>query len=197
MDYRIMGYYFTSMQLVVGITVSLVVVLIVIGALMERRKNTTQGFRDRFGSEYDRTLLDIGSSSEAEAIFAKRESRVETLKIRGLSAIERELFLGEWKSIESRFIDHPKAAVTDANALVDSLLESRGYPRVGFEQRAADVSVTYPGIMDNYRRAHSIAVRMTRVEATTEELRTAMIQYRAIFDELIQDMDPKETKTAA
>jgi len=197
MDYRIMGHYFTGVQLIVGATVLLVVALIVVAALMERRRNRTQAFRDRFGSEYDRAVLDIGSAREAEASLAKRESRVETLKIRSLSAIERQLFASGWHSIQSRFIDHPKAAVTEANALVDSLLENRGYPRVGFEQRASDVSVDYPGIMENYRLAHSVAFRMSRVEATTEELRGAMVQYRAVFDELIQDQVPRESRTAA
>jgi hypothetical protein len=197
MDYRIMGYYFTSMQLIVGAVVLLVLVLILVGALMERRKNRTQAFRDRFGTEYDRAVLDIGSAREAETLLAKRETRVEGLTIRNLSAKERELFVGEWHAIQSRFIDHPKAAVTEANALVDTILESRGYPRVSFEQRAADVSVDYPGIMENYRIAHAVAFRMSRLDATTEELRAAMIQYRTIFDELIQDQVPGETRNAA
>jgi hypothetical protein len=197
MDYRIMGYYFTSMQIIVGAIVLLVVVLIVAGALIERRKNRTQGFRDRFGSEYDRAVLDIGSTHEAEAILAGRETRVEAMEIRNLSVKEREIYVSEWNSIQSRFIDHPKSAVTEANALVDALQENRGYPRVGFDQRAADVSVDYPGIMEDYRIAHSVAVRMSRLEATTEELRAALIQYRTIFDQLIQDRVLRESRAAA
>jgi len=197
MDYQIMGYYYSSMQLIVGAVVLLVVVLILVGALMERRKNRTQAFRDRFGTEYDRAVLDIGSAREAESLLAKRETRVEALAIRNLSVKEREIFVSEWHAIQSRFIDHPKAAVTEANALVDTILESRGYPRVAFEQRAADLSVDYPGIMENYRIAHAVAFRMSRLDATTEELRAAMIQYRAIFDELIQDQVPRETRNAA
>jgi hypothetical protein len=105
--------------------------------------------------------------------------------------------VAEWQTIQSRFVDHPKAAVTEADDLVNALLEARGYPRTGFEQRAADVSVTYPRVMDNYRLAHDIAVRPGRVEATTEELRTAMIQYRGIFDELVQSPKAVEARTAA
>ena len=81
--------------------------------------------------------------------------------------------------------------------MVNSVLEARGYPRAGFEQRANDVSVTYPRVMENYRRAHGVAVRPGQIEATTEELRTAMIEYRAIFDELLQAQKPGEHKVAA
>jgi hypothetical protein len=81
--------------------------------------------------------------------------------------------------------------------LVAALLEARGYPKDTFEQRAADVSVTYPRVMQDYRVAHAIAVRPGRAEASTEELRTAMIQYRAIFDELVQALKPQEKRAAA
>jgi hypothetical protein len=99
--------------------------------------------------------------------------------------------------VQSRFVDHPRAAVTEANDLINALLEARGYPMVGFEQRAADVSVTYPRVMENYRIAHGIAVRHAGAEATTEELRTAMIQYRSIFDELAQAQKSITSKSAA
>jgi hypothetical protein len=111
---------------------------------------------------------------------------VGTLKIRELGVTERERFVTEWHTVQSRFVDHPKTAVTEADDLINALLEARGYPQAGFEQRAADVSVNYPRVMENYRVAHSIAVRLGQVEATTEELRTAMIQYRNIFDDLLQ-----------
>jgi pyruvate kinase len=87
--------------------------------------------------------------------------------------------------------------VTEADDLIAALLEARGYPQANFEQRAADVSVHYPRVMEDYRRAHSIAVRLGQVEATTEEQRTAMIQYRAIFDDLLQAPDSVATRTAA
>ena len=96
--------------------------------------------------------------------------------------------------MQSRFVDHPKAAVTEADDLIAALLEARGYPKDGFEQRAADVSVSYPRVMEDYRVAHAIAVR---AQAGTEELRTAMIQYRSIFDELAQAQTPQERKSAA
>jgi hypothetical protein len=197
MNYQFMGYYFTSTQLIVVSAVLVVVVLVLVGALVQHRRIRTRAFRNRFGSEYDRAVLKHGSSQKAEAKLADRETRVEALKIRDLGVTERDRFVAEWHTVQSRFVDHPKAAVTEADDLINSLLEARGYPRSTFEQRAADVSVRYPRVMENYRLAHSIAVRVGQVEATTEELRTAMIQYRAIFDDLLQAQTPSENRAAA
>jgi hypothetical protein len=188
---------FTNTQLIVAAVVLLVVVVVAVAAFLQHRKTKTAAFRNRFGSEYDRAVLEHGSSRKAEVKLANRETRVEAMKIRDLGATERERFVAEWQTVQSRFVDHPKAAVTEADDLIAALLEARGYPRDSFEQRAADVSVTYPRVMENYRVAHAIAVRPGGVEASTEELRTAMIQYRAIFDELVQAQKPYETRTAA
>ena len=188
---------FTNAQLIVAVFVLIVAVLIAVGAYLEHRKSKTIALRNRFGTEYDRAVVTHGSSRKAENKLADRETRVEALKIRDLEATERDRFVAEWHTVQSRFVDHPKAAVTEADDLVNALLEARGYPRAGFEQRADDVSVTYPRVMENYRRAHGIAVRPGQIEATTEELRTAMIEYRAIFDELLQAQKPGEHKVAA
>jgi len=190
-------YQFTITQLVVAALVFVLVVGIAIAWYVERRRTRTLAFRNRFGSEYDRAVLTHGSSREAEAKLAARETRVHTLVIRDLGVTERERFVTEWHTVQSRFVDHPKSAVTEADDLVNALLEARGYPQSSFEQRADDVSVHYPRVMENYRLAHGIAVRLGRVDASTEELRTAMIQYRAIFDELVQDRKPSEVRTAA
>jgi hypothetical protein len=188
---------FTNAQLIVAVFVLIVAVLIAVGAYLEHRKSKTIALRNRFGTEYDRAVVTHGSSRKAENKLADRETRVEALKIRDLEATERERYAAEWHAVQSRFVDHPKAAVTEADDLVNSVLEARGYPRAGFEQRANDVSVTYPRVMENYRRAHGVAVRPGQIEATTEELRTAMIEYRAIFDELLQAQKPGEHKVAA
>jgi hypothetical protein len=192
-----MLYHFTNTQLIIAAAVMVVVVVIAVAAYLQRRKAKTAAFRNRFGSEYERAVLEHGSPKKAEAKLADRETRVEALKIRDLGATERERFVAEWQTVQSRFVDHPQAAVTEADDLIAALLEARGYPKDSFEQRAADVSVTYPRVMENYRVAHAIAVRPSRVEASTEELRTAMIQYRAIFDELVQSQKNQEGKSAA
>jgi hypothetical protein len=192
-----MPYHFTNMQLIVAAVVLVVVVVIAVVAYLKHRRARTLALRNRFGSEYDRAVLTHGTPQKAEAKLADRETRVEALKIRDLGATERERFVAEWHTVQSRFVDHPKAAVTEADDLINALLEARGYPQASFEQRAADVSVHYPRVMANYRVAHSIAVRLGQVEATTEELRTAMIQYRAIFDDLLQAQEPSGIRTAA
>jgi hypothetical protein len=171
--------------------------LIIIGVYLDIRKSRSKNLKHHFGTEYDRAVLEHGSTQKAESKLSDRETRVEALKLRELGATERERFVNEWHMVQSRFVDHPKAAVTEADDLINSLLEARGYPKASFEQRAADVSVSYPRVMENYRLANSIAVRTGPREATTEELRTAMIQYRAIFDDLLQVRKPAETRTAA
>jgi hypothetical protein len=122
---------------------------------------------------------------------------VAALSTRELGITERERFVTEWHTVQSRFVDHPRVAVTEADDLINALLKTRGYPEAGFEQRAADLSVRYPRVVQDYRQAHSIIVRPGQVEATTEELRTAMIQYRNIFDELLQAEKPSQARTAA
>ena len=199
MQYQFNGvnYVFTNTQIFVAAAVLVVVVLFVVAAYLEHRKSKTLAFRKRYGAEYDRAVLDQGSVNKAETKLADRETRVEALNISDLSLAKRERFVTEWHTVESRFVDHPKSAVSEADELVTALLEARGYPQANFEQRAADVSVGYPLVMGNYRQAHSVADRPGRVEATTEELRAAMIQYRTLFDELIQVQRPSEQRVAA
>jgi hypothetical protein len=192
-----MLYHFTNIQLISAVVVLIFLVFVAVVGFVHRRATRTRAFRNRFGSEYDRAVLEHGSSRKAEAKLADREARMDALKIRELGAANRERFVAEWQTVQSRFVDHPKAAVTEADDLIAALLKARGYPQANFEQRAADVSVHYPRVMEDYRRAHSIAVRLGQVEATTEEQRTAMIQYRAIFDDLLQAPDSVATRTAA
>jgi len=174
-----------------------ILVVVLLAVYVERRRKKTAALKNRFGSEYDRAVVTHGSERKAQAKLEDREKRVEKLNIRELGATERERFIADWLAVQSRFVDHPKGAVTEADELVTSLLQARGYPVAGFEQRAADVSVDYPLVMENYRAAQDIAVRHGKIDATTEELRTAMIHYRAIFDELVQVGKPGEVRTAA
>jgi hypothetical protein len=176
---------FTNATIAIGALIVFLVVAVAIGLYMKYRKTRTAGFKNRFGSEYDRAVLEHGKN-KAEAKLATRETRVEAMSLRELGPVERERFIAEWQTVQSRFVDHPKSAVTEADDLINGLLLARGYPQAGFQQRAADVSVTYPRVMENYRLANGVAVRPGKADASTEELRTAMIQYRAIFDELVQ-----------
>jgi len=123
---------------------------------------------------------------KAEAKLVDRGKRVEKLNLRDLDLMEHERFLKRWESVQSRFVDSPKGAVTEADDLVSSLMKTRGYPVSDFDQRAADISVDHPRVVENYRSAHEIALRVGTDGAITEDLRTAMIHYRSLFEELVQ-----------
>jgi hypothetical protein len=192
-----MSYHFTNFQIVAAIVVLVFLVIVAIVGFEHRRKTRTRALRDRFGTEYDREVTQHGSWRKAEAKLADRETRVDALKLRELAAPERSRFTAEWQTVQSRFVDYPKAAVTEAGDLVDAMLEARGYPKAAFEQRASDVSVSHPRVMENYRTAHAIAMRPGGVDPSTEELRTAMIHYRAIFDELVLSQTSEDRKSAA
>jgi len=173
-------------KLIAGAVVIVLVIIVAVALYLRKRRNTTAGLKNRFGPEYDRAVKQHGSERKAEAKLADRETRVDLLKIRDLDLAERERYLAQWQAVQSRFVDYPKGAVTEADELVSSLMQTRGYPVADFDQRAADISVDHPRVVENYRSAHNIALRLGRGEASTEELRTAMIHYRSLFDELVQ-----------
>jgi hypothetical protein len=172
-------------KLIIGIVALVVIIAVIVAILVRERRKKTEHLRARFGSEYERTVLERGSERNAEAALAAREQRVDSLKIHDLAPAERERFLNEWQLVQSRFVDHPRGSVIEADELVASLMHARGYPVVDFEQRAADISVNHPRVVENYRSAHAIAQRPSSTEITTEDMRTAMLQYRALFDELL------------
>jgi hypothetical protein len=181
----------------IALGVVLVVLVVVAIALYVRKRNhTTAELRDRFGPEYDRAVKQHGSERKAEAKLADRETRVDLLQIRSLDLAERERYLAQWQAVQSRFVDYPKGAVTEADELVSSLMQTRGYPVVDFDQRAADISVDHPRVVENYRSGHNIALRLGTGEASTEELRTAMIHYRSLFDELVRVQTPADKRVA-
>src|ERR1039458_3403443 len=177
------------------------VVILLIAALawlyVRKRRSTTADLRQKFGPEYDRAVGTNGSKRKAEAKLAGREKRVEKLNLRDLDPMERERFLKRGESVQSRFVDSPKGAVPEAHDLGSSLMKARGYPVSDFDQRAADISVDHPRGVENYRSAHEIALRVGKNAATTEDLRTAMIHYRSLFEELVQVPASVERKEVA
>lgn len=175
----------------IGLAVAVVLLIVVAVTLyVRKRKKTTAELRDRFGTEYELAVRQHGSERKAEAKLVDREARVEMLRIRDLDQTERERYSAQWQVVQSRFVDYPKGAVTEADELVCSLMQTRGYPVSDFEQRAADISVDHPRVVENYRSAHNIALRLGSGEASTEELRTAMIHYRSLFEDLVQGQTP-------
>src|SRR6185369_10145660 len=177
--------------------IAVVVVVVVLAIVwMIARKRRTEALRQRFGPEYERTVREHGPG-RAETVLSEREKRVDRFQIRELAADEREKFVTEWRLVQSRFVDDPKRAVRDADQLVNQLMQSRGYPMSDFEQRAADISVDHPRVVDNYRAAHVIALRHQKGEASTEDLRNAIIYYRSLFDDLLQTQTTTGTREVA
>jgi hypothetical protein len=172
---------------VVVIVAILVVVAVALVVRRRRNEHRTDQLKRRFGAEYDRTVIQQnGDSRRAEATLAERERRVEAFSLRPLSAVDREAYAMEWAAVQRRFVDDPSAAVGTADRLVGRVMIDRGYPMTDFEQRAADISVTHPAVVQNYRAAHDIVVRHSESQATTEDLRQAMVHYRSLFEELLQ-----------
>jgi hypothetical protein len=164
---------------------------------VRKRRSTTADLRQKFGPEYDRAVLTHGSERKAEAQLADREKRIEKLNIRDLDPTEHERYSRQWQAVQSRFVDSPKGAVAEADDLVSSVMKARGYPVSDFDQRASDISVDHPRVVENYRSAHEIAMRVGKDQATTEDFRTAMIHYRSLFEELVQSPVAVERKEVA
>jgi hypothetical protein len=175
-----------TVVIIVSVVVLLIVLAIVLAVAKQRQRRRTEQLRRRFGSEYDLALREFGSRRKAEAALLGRVLRVERMTIRPLSEAERTRFFNEWESVQARFIDHPRGAVTEADEMINSLLQARGYAGGSFDQRAADLSVFHASLVEPYRRANAIVVRAGKNEATTEELRSAMILFRALSEELMQ-----------
>lgn len=165
------------------IVIGIIAVLVIIWAVARQRRRTN--LRERYGSEYDR-IASVSGPRKAEATLLEREKRVEKFHIRALPRDERERFVTEWRSVQSRFVDDPKGAVSQVDLLVQRVMQARGYPMTDFEQRAADISVTHPRVVSNYRAGHQIALRHQQGQATSEDLRQAMIHYRSLFDDLLE-----------
>jgi hypothetical protein len=181
------------------IIIAIVIVVAVIGvtALLMRGRRTTQRLSDRFGPEYDRTLEESGRRAKAEAELHDREKRVEALAIRPLAPADRERYIDAWAKVQAEFVDNPATAVAHADQLLGEVMATRGYPVGDFEQRAADISVDHPVVVQNYRAGHEIALRHASGETSTEDLRQAMIHYRALFDELAGEAAPTPATAAA
>ena len=175
---------FTPTEIALGLIVLLLVAAVVVLWLRNRR---SAALKDRFGPEYARAVREAGSEQKAETMLAEREKRVAKYTIKPLPAEMREHFFETWTRVQAQFVDDPSYAVTRADDLLGEVMAARGYPVKDFEERAADLSVEHPHVVQNYRTAHDIALRHANGEASTEDLRKAMIHYRDLFEELTHD----------
>jgi hypothetical protein len=184
-------------KLIALVAVAAVVIVGLLWLSVRQRRTMTADLRKRFGPEYEEAVREHGSARRAEAQLAGRAKRVNGLNIRDLDPAQRERFSSQWQALQSRFVDEPKGAVAEADALVSSLIQARGYPVADFNQRAADISVHHPQVVANYRSAHEIAVLLGQGNTSTEELRTAMIHFRSLFEELMHAPTAAEMKAVA
>ena len=172
--------------------VVVVVVVILAAWFSHKKKKQSRRLQERFGPEYGQSVDDLGSKKKAESELKAREKRVEGLTIVPLTPSDAARFSQTWKDLQGRFVDNPKNAVAQADQLVRELMLKRGFPMGDFERRAADISVDHPEVVAHYRAAQAIAVRDERGEADTEELRKAVVHYRALFDELLEARGGKQ-----
>lgn len=181
--------------IVIALLVVALIIIAVIAFVASRRKRRLQ-LQKRFGPEYDRVLQQEGDPRKADGVLEFRQKRREKFNIHPLSASDRSSFAVRWSEVQARFVDDPRGAVTVADSLVTDVMQVRGYPIGEFDQRAADLSVDYPAIVENYRAAHEIALRQGEGKASTEELRQAMVHYRLLFQELLEEHPAQRRKGA-
>jgi hypothetical protein len=160
--------------------------VIAILAWMALARRRTSRLRGRFGPEYDRTVTTADSRRQAEAELQAREERREQLEIRPLPEAARRRYTETWQQVQAQFVDDPRGAVATCDSLIQSVMSERGYPVEDFEQRAADVSVDHPQVVEHYRAGHRLAEAAAGGADSTEDLRQAMRHYRALFDELVE-----------
>ena len=168
----------------IAVIVVIAAIVIVAAVVISRRRNSAH-LKQHFGPEYERAVKQHGDPGKAEAILLDREKRVSKFSLRELNPTDRDRYADEWAGVQRRFVDDPSAAVTQADKLVTNVMAARGYPMGDFDQRAADISVNYPTVVQNYRSAREIAVNHERGQSSTEDLRRAMVYFRSLFEELL------------
>jgi hypothetical protein len=171
----------------------IVALLVVVGVLFHRQRQSAQ-LRAGFGPEYDRVVSERGDQREAEAELRERRDRRRSYDIKPLGATARDRYAERWRATQANFVDQPASALTEADGLLEEVMRERGYPVEDFEQQAADVSVDHPDVVEHYREAHAIHRKR---QASTEDLRQAMVHYRALFSKLLEPpaRDPEQTRS--
>ena len=189
----------TTIIIVAAALVAVAAIVAVVWMLLQKKRKQTQRLQSKFGPEYDRLAAVEGDRGRAEKTLHEREKRVEKLNLFPLSTENRVRFAGAWQQTQAGFVDDPRAAVANADRLVAEVMKVRGYPIGDFEQRAADISVDHASVVTNYRIAHDIALRDSNGETSTEELRTALLHYRMLFDDLLEVhlAEPEKQKATA
>ena len=168
-----------------------VVLIIAVATFLIIRSRERKHLKQQFGSEYDRAVVEHGDARRAEVILLEREKRVKQFALRPLSPSDRQRYAEDWAAIQRRFVDDPSSAVTQADTLVNTVMVARGYPIGDAQQQAADISVTYPSLVQNYRSATEIMQRHAQASSSTEDLRLAMVNFRSLFDDLLESPESR------
>ncbi len=171
---------------IVAAAVAVVLLLVLVATVAKSRragKQTTM-LREGFGPEYSKAVEDQGRAG-AEADLLKRQQRADLFQVRSLSAIEIERYTESWSAVQAQFVDDPGAALAAADHLAAEVIAARGYPAAEFEQSTSALSVDHPRAVQDYRSAHEVAMRNQRNPVSTDDLRAAMVQYRAVFTEML------------
>ena len=176
----------------IAIGIVVVLALVAWSAYSARKR---RGLQERFGPEYDRTVADAPNRREAESELTEREKRRDELQVRPLAPDSRDRYASRWHNTQAKFVDEPEEAVGEADSLIQEVMRERGYPVEDFEQRASDLSVDHPEVISNYRAAHGISVANEHGKASTDDLRTAMQHYRALFVELLETEPAEASRT--
>ena len=187
----------STTQIAIVIAVAVLVVAGIAIWLFIRKRRTNRLHTQFGGAEYTRAVKEGGSRRKAEGMLDKRAERVEGLHIRPLAPGDRTRFVESWGKVQARFVDSPGGSVSEADQLLGDVMSKRGYPVSDFEQRAADISVNHPLVLENYRKAHEIALRQAPREASTEDLRQAMVHYRTLFEALVNEPEEPLAKAAS
>jgi hypothetical protein len=167
------------------VVIIIVVVALLVVAFLLGQQRRTQGLRERFGPEYQRTVARTGDRGAGEAELAARERRRSQFEVIELDPAARSRYAEAWRATQGKFVDDPVAATREADELVSKLMRDRGYPVDDFERRADDVSVDHPRVAENYRAAHAVSLANERGLASTDDLRQAFVHYRSLFEELL------------
>jgi|SRR3974390_1009418 len=175
-----------TVAIVIAFIIGLAFGIAIMALALERR---SKRLRNRFGPEYERVLTETGDRRTAETVLERREHRVRQLHLQSLSPADRVEFQDRWRQIQTEFVDDPSRALAQADRLTGEVMSAEGYPVREFDERAADISVDHPVVVENYREAHDVALRNSQGRASTEDMRRAMIHYRKLFEELVGQPD--------
>jgi hypothetical protein len=169
------------------IVVAAIALIAAVAFWFVRTRRRRQALRERFGPEYDRSVEAARTRRKAEGELEERAERREELDVRPLTAVARQRYEAQWRGLQSRFVDRPQVAVIEADDLVTDVMRERGYPVDDFEAKSELVSVDHPTVVQNYRAAHGIYTKTVSGDASTEDLRQAVVAYRTLFEELVTD----------